>query len=99
MGRMAEGLAKQPFGGLGIAQCRKQEINRGASGIDGPEQVAPAALNPNVSLVHTPGLVGWLEMPPHPLLQFGTVTLYPAPNGGVVCLQATFLQELFDIPK
>src|SRR5712691_9938471 len=22
------------------------------------------------------------------LLQFGTITLYPAPNGGVVCLQA-----------
>jgi hypothetical protein len=38
-------------------------------------------------------------MPPEPLLQFGTVTLQPAPNGGVVDLQAAFLQKLFNIPK
>jgi hypothetical protein len=38
-------------------------------------------------------------MTPHPLLQFGTVPLYPTPNGGMVRLQATLLQELFDIPK
>src|SRR5437762_14077841 len=38
-------------------------------------------------------------MPPQPLLQFGTVTLQPAPNGGVVDRQAAFLQKLFHIPK
>src|SRR5713101_787146 len=99
MGRMAERLAKQAFGGVGVAQPRKQEINRGSGGIDGPIQVAPAVLHSNVGLVHAPGFVGWLQVPPYPLLQFGTITLYPTPNGGVVCLQAAFLKKLFDIPK
>jgi hypothetical protein len=68
MGQMAQRLAKQPFGCVGIAQLRKQEINRGSGGIDGPIQVALAALHPNVGLVHAPGLVGRLKVPPHPLL-------------------------------
>jgi hypothetical protein len=40
MGRTVQRLAKQLFGGASIAQRRKQEVNRGAGGIDGPIQVA-----------------------------------------------------------
>ena len=40
MGKIAQRLAKQSFGGVGIAQHRKQEINRGAGGIDGPIQMS-----------------------------------------------------------
>jgi hypothetical protein len=68
------------------------EVNRGAGGIDGPIQVAPTALHSNVGLVHAPRFVGRPEVSPQPLLQFGTVTLYPVPNGGVI-------EKLFDIPK
>lgn len=35
MGEMAQRFAKQSFGGIGIAQPRKQEINGGSGGIDG----------------------------------------------------------------
>src|SRR5712691_5416599 len=52
-----------------------------------------------VGLVHAPRFVGRLEVLPQPLLQFGTVTLHPVPNGSVVDLQAAFLQKLLDIPK
>jgi hypothetical protein len=45
MGRMAERLAKQAFGGAGVAQPRKQEVNRGSGRIDGAIQVAPAAFH------------------------------------------------------
>jgi hypothetical protein len=55
--------------------------------IDGPTQVAPAALHANVGLVYAPGFVGRLEMPPDALLQFWTVPLHPAPHGRMVGLQ------------
>src|SRR5260370_6557905 len=64
-----------------------------------PDTGSTNALHSNVGLVHAPRFVGRLEVPPQPLFQFGTVTLQPAPNGGVVDLQAAFLQKLFDIPK
>jgi len=79
--------AKQSFSCIGVAQRRKQEINRGAGGIDGPIQIAPAALYSNIGLLHAPGLVGRLEMPPDALLQFWTVPLHPAPHRRMVGLQ------------
>ena len=96
-----EGLlsAKQAFGGFGVAQRRKQKINCGPGGIDGPVQVAPATLNSNVSLVHAPGLVSRLKMAPEPLLEFGRIALYPAPHGGMIRFQAAFLQQLLHVPK
>ena len=64
MGSITQRFAKQSFGCIGIAQRRKQEINCGAAGIDGPLEVAPAALHSSVGLVHAPGFVGRLEMSP-----------------------------------
>ena len=68
MGSITQRFAKQPFGCIRVAQCRKQEINGGTVRIDGPIQLAPAALYSNIGLVHAPGLVGRLKVPPHPLL-------------------------------
>jgi len=62
MGALAQRLAKQLFGGTGAAHRRKQEVNGGADGVDGPIQVTPAALDSNAGLVHTLGLVGRLKM-------------------------------------
>ena len=58
-----QGLAKEPFGSLGVARRRQQKINGGAARIDGPIQIALAPLYANVSLVDAPGLVGRLERP------------------------------------
>ena len=74
---------------LAVAASRKPEstkVDRGAGGIDGSVEVAPTALDTNVGLIDTPGLVGWFEMTAQPLLQFGTVALDPAPDGRVVPL-------------
>ena len=60
MGLIAQRFAKQSFGCIGIGQRRNQEINGGTGRIDGPIQVAPAALHSNVGLVHAPGFVGRL---------------------------------------
>jgi hypothetical protein len=63
-------------------------VGTGGTGrIDGPIEVAPAALYANVGLVHAPGFVGRLEMPPYALLQFWTVPLHPEPHGRMVGLQ------------
>jgi len=63
-------------------------VGTGGTGrIDGPIEVAPAALYANVGLVHAPGFVGRLEMPPYALLQFWNVPLHPEPHGRMVGLQ------------
>ena len=62
MRRNSQRLTEQAFGRRGIAQAREHEVDRGAGGIDGSEEVAPTALDTNVGLIDTPGLIGWLEM-------------------------------------
>ena len=62
MRRIRQRLAEQAFGRSGIAQPREHEADRGAGGIDGSVEVAPTALDTNVGLIDTPGLIGWLEM-------------------------------------
>jgi hypothetical protein len=61
-------LAEQPFGGIGIAQCRQQEIDGGTCGIDRPAQVAPAAFYPKVGFIDPLRLVGRLQLPAQSLL-------------------------------
>src|ERR1039457_7645899 len=45
------------------------------------------------------GCVGRLEMTAQPLLQFGTVTLNPAPDRRVIGLQTALGEQLFDIAE
>src|ERR1700730_523059 len=68
----------------GIAQRRQQEVDGGARRIDGPVEVTPTALYPNIRLIDTPGFVGRLEMTAQPLFQFGPVTLNPTPDRRVI---------------
>ena len=97
--RIRQRLAEQAFGRSGIAQPRKHEVDRGAGGIDRSVEVAPTALATNVGLIDAPGPVGWLEMTAQPRLQFGTVALDPALDCRVVCLQAAFAEQFFDIAE
>ena len=68
-------------------------------GIDGSVKLAPTALDTNAGLIHTPGLMGWLEMTAQPRLQFGTVALDPAPDCHVVRFQAAVAEQFFDIAE
>ena len=77
MRRISQRLAEQAFGRRGMAQPREHEVDRRAAGIDGSVEVAPTALDTNVGLIDTLGLMGWPEMTAQPLLQFGTVALDP----------------------
>ena len=61
----------EPFGGLRVTQGRKQEINGGTSGIDGPIEVALAAFHSNVGFVDAPRLVGRLKMASQPCSSSG----------------------------
>ena len=56
MGWIRQRLAEQAFGRSGITQPREHKIDRGAGGIDGAVEVAPATLDTNVGLIDTPGL-------------------------------------------
>ena len=99
MRRILQRLSEQAFGRRGIAQSREHEVDRGAGGIDGSVEVAPATLDTNAGLIDTPGPIGWLEMTAQPLLQFGTVALDPAPDCRVVRLQAALAEQFFDIAE
>src|SRR5664280_3337240 len=91
--RIAERLAKQPLGSIGVAQRSQQEIDGGTLGIDGPVQIAPATLHTDVGFVHSPRLVCRLEMLSQSLLQLRAVILHPAPDRGVIDIEATLLQQ------
>ena len=99
MCRISQRLAEQACGRCGIASPREREVDRGAGGIEGAVEVAPAPLDTNVGLIDTPGRVGGLEMTAQPLLQFGAVALDPAPDAAVVGLQTTLAEQLFDIAE
>ena len=68
----------------------------GSPGIDGPVQVAPPTLHANVGFVHSPRLVCRLEMLSQSLLQLRAVILHPAPDRGVIDIEATLLQQLLN---
>lgn len=95
---IAQCLAKEPFGGIGVSQRGKQKVDRGSSRIDGPIQAAPATLDSNIGLIHTPGFVRRL-VAAQSLLQFGTVALHPAPDRRMVRLQTALGEQLFDIAE
>src|SRR5581483_1917795 len=46
-----------------------------------------------------PGFVRWLELTAQPLFQFGTVTLHPAPDRGVIRRQPTLGEQFFHIAQ
>src|SRR5215467_13146903 len=62
-------------------------------GIDGPIEVTPTALHPNIGFIDTPGFVGRLEVSAQPLFSFWPLTLNPSPHRSVVGLQAAFLSN------
>ena len=99
MRRISQRLAEQACGRPGIAPPRTHEVDRGAGGIEGSADIAPATLDANVGLIDMPGCVGGLAMTAQPLLQFGTVALAPAPDGRVVRLQAALAEQIFDIAE
>ena len=99
MRRISQRLTEQAFGRSSIAPAREHEVDRGAGGIEGAVEVAPAPLDTNVGLIDTPGRVGWFEMTAQPPLQFGTVALDSAPDGRVVRLQAALAEQFFDIAE
>ena len=78
MGAIAERLAKEPLGSIGVTERCQQEIDGGTLGIDGPIQVASASLHANVGFVHPPRLVCRLEMLSQSLLQLRAGILHPA---------------------
>ena len=90
---------EQAFSRSGITQPREHEVDRGPGGIDSSVQVEPTALDMNVGLIDTPGLIGWLEMTAQPRLQFGTVALDPASDSHVVRFQAALAEQFFDIAE
>src|ERR1035437_5713977 len=99
MGSIAERLAKQQLGSIGVAKRRQQEIDGGTLGIDGPIQVAPATLHAHVGFVDSPRLVCRLEMLSQSLLQLRAVILHPAPDRCVIDIETALLQQFLNIAQ
>ena len=64
-----------------------------------PVQVAPTTLHPNVGFVYPPRLVCRLAIPSQSLLQLGAVILHPAPDGCVIDVETTLLQQFLNIAQ
>src|SRR5262245_4010485 len=92
-----QGVLEKTLGGSSIAPGGKQEIDRSTSRVDGPVQVAPLALHPNVSLIHPPGAISGLQFPTTTLAQFRRIALDPSPDGSVVDWQTSLGEKFLDV--
>jgi hypothetical protein len=82
--RSVQCLLKESLGRGGITLSGEPEVDRGAGGIHGAIQVSPVPTLANVRLVDPPRAVGWLQFPTTPPVEFGSVSLHPAPNGRMI---------------
>jgi hypothetical protein len=64
-----------------------------------PGTSSTSDLHAHVSFVHSPRLVGQLEMPSRSLLQLRPVVPHPAPDRGVVDIEIPLLQQLLNIEQ
>ena len=90
-------LVEESLGSPGIPVPREIEVERGAAGVHGPEQIYPAPGDANIGLIDSPGSARAFQLPPDSPVQFGSIALHPAPNRRVVDAQVSFRHELFQI--
>src|ERR1700756_4032187 len=88
--RRGQDLVEESKGRLRVPVLRQVKVEGGPGGVQGSIQVGPPAGDANVSLIHPPGPTGSFQFGPYTPLEFGRVTLDPAPNGGVIDAQASF---------
>ena len=66
--------------------------------VDGAVQVTPLALHTDVGFIHSPEKVWSVSGDGAPEAEFGCKSLNPAPDRGMIDLQAPFGQQFLDIP-
>jgi len=98
MTRSLQGFLEELLGRSCVSDSGKPKVDRGAGGIDSTIQVPPTPTLTNVGFVDSPGAVGWFQFSPAALVQFGGVTLHPAPNRGVVSRETSFHEQFLDVP-
>src|SRR5262249_36584465 len=95
--RRSQDLIEEFLGSRRIPVLREIEIERGAAGVHGPEQINPAPGDPNIGLIDSPGSARLFQVPPDSPVQFGNIALPPAPACSVVDAQVSFRHQLFQI--
>jgi len=68
----------------GLLAFGEIEVKGGAVGVYGSIPVRPATRDANIGFIDPPGRAGPFEFSPHPPVEFWSVALHPAPNGGVL---------------
>ena len=68
----------------GLLAFGEIEVKGGALGVYGSIPVRPATRDANIGFIDPPGRAGPFEFSPHPPVEFWSVALHPAPNGGVL---------------
>jgi hypothetical protein len=77
---------------------REEKIERVSLGIDGSIEIHPHFFDFDGGLIHSPGIVGSLEIWPTSLFSFWCMPLDPAVHGGMIYLQPTFQHDFFEVP-
>ena len=93
----AQGLGEKALSRGCVAFSRQKEVDRRTGGIDGPVQIHPLALNPDVGLIHPPTVVGRSEPRSQSALNFWGVTLHPPPDGDVIDRKSALDKEFFHV--
>jgi len=88
---------QEQLGSFAIARLRQVEVYGLA--MDGTEQILLFTGDANESLIHMPSRRFPLHFPLKPVQYFRTVTLGPAPDGGMVDGQASLRHQLFNLSQ
>ena len=81
----------------GVPLLSEIEVQRGTSGVHGPEQVHPASRDPNVGPIDSPGRARPSQLSPDSPVEFGNVALHPAPHRRVIDAQTAFRHQFFQV--
>ena len=95
--RSIQSVLEKAFGGNSITPGGKQEIDRGTRRVDGPIQIGPLALYPNVSLIDPPGAISRLQFATTKLVHFRRIALDPSPDGRVVGWKASLGKKFLNV--
>jgi len=96
---MSQGPTEEAFGRCSVTSGSEKEIDGLSRGIDRSIEVPLLAFHLDVRLIEAPALVGWLQMPPAALVQFGPVELDPPPDTAGADGQTSFCGNLTHLGK
>jgi hypothetical protein len=77
-----QGFDEEAFGRLGIPCWTQEKLEGVTFRVDGPVKIHPGFANLGIRFIHFPGVIAGFQMRPTSFVQFRSIPLHPAVDGG-----------------